>query len=285
MGRSYADSDFKDRSWNNGQLALGEVIKIHHKRYTADVRIIKTQDSYTSPDNVEGRYACQIGVSMAGFNDTYQMPYGEILPIYVGDRVLAGFLDNAADKPIILRVFHDITEDVGDTNYRNILPNSDNESDSDSVTDYLKIMPIQDYVKIKENGDFEKVSHTKSFIVGTEEEIDTETFDFEDLSVKFPTDKTIINPNAGVSTAYDPFTTSLSPDDVSGEVKTVHVKENYSKPKTYLAVFRDKFNDTVTNWLRFIINAARTSFRLVQAKRSFKGSEKGASTSITLDSE
>ena len=201
MGEQFENSNFKDRSWNNGKLAFGEVIKVHKKRYTADVRIIKTQDEFVSPDNVEGRYACQIGVSLAGFNSTYQMPYGEIVPIHAGDIVLVGFLNNTSDQPIILRVFHDTTEDVGDANYRNILPNSDSSGD---ITDYLKIMPIQDYVKIKENGDFEKVSHTKSFIIGTEEQINPETFDFENLTVKFPTDKTVINSNAGTSTAYNP---------------------------------------------------------------------------------
>ena len=82
LGEVLPNSSRHDRTWNNGQMALGEVIKVHQKRYTADVRVIKTQDDFVSPDNQEGRYACKIGVSLAGFNTTYQMPYGEIIPIH-----------------------------------------------------------------------------------------------------------------------------------------------------------------------------------------------------------
>lgn len=282
IGELYPNSSKRDRSWNNGQLAIGEVIKVHKKRYTADVKIIKTQDDFTSPDSQEGRYSCRISSSTAGYSETYQMPYGEILPIYAGDLVLVGFLGNSTEQPVILKVFHDISESVGDANYRNILPNKDEFGD---VTDYLKISPIQDYMKIKENGNFERVSHTKSFIIGTDEEIDEENFDFEDLSVKYPTDKTVVNPNAHMDTRYDKYNPSLGSGNTSGEEKTIHVKESDSKPKTYLAVFRDKFNDTVTNWLRFIINSAQTSLRIIQSKRNFSGSSKGAATSISLNTD
>ena len=281
MGEQVPNSTKRDKSWNNGQMVFGEVLKVHHKRYTADVRIFHTQDDFVSPDASEGRYACQIGVSSAGFSETYQMPYGEILPIHAGDIVLIGFLGNSTEQPVILKVFHDISESVGDANYRNILPNKDASGD---ITDYLNIMPIQDYIKIAENGDFEKVSHTKSFIIGTQEQIDTENFDFENLSVKFPVDKTVINPNAHVDTRYD-INPSVDAESISSELKTIQVKEALSKPKTYLAVFRDKFEDAVTNWLRFIINAATTSFKIIQAKREFSGSENGAATTITLDPE
>ena len=264
MGERVQNSSKKDRSWNNGQNVLGEVIKVHKKRYTADVRIIKTQDDFSSPDYQEGRYACRILVNSAGFSETYKMPYGEITPLHAGDIVIIGFLGNSSEQPVILGKFHDISESVGDANYRNILPNKDASGD---VTDYLNIAPIQDYTKIKENGDFERVSHTKSFIVGTEDVVNPEKFDFEDLTVKFPKDKAVINPNAKMDTRFDLYNPLITSEDYTVEEETVHVAEDKSKPKTYFAVFRDKFKDEISNCLRFIIDSAKTAFKMLQSKR------------------
>ena len=194
----------QDRNWNHGYLALGKVLNVYPKRYTADVEIFKSADQLHSSHEQEGRHACKIGVSTAGFSDLYQAPYGEIVPIQRGNIVLVGFLKNTKEQPVILRVFHDISEEVGESNFRNILPNSFSVySNIGDILDYLKITPIQDFLKIDRFGNIELSSHTKSFFVATESNVVDDQFDYEDLSPKMPKDKTVINPLPGISGLYD----------------------------------------------------------------------------------
>lgn len=272
------NSTSKDRTWNLGNLAIGEVMKLYPKRYTADVRIGQTSDMLRGSAETEGRFACRIGVSSAGFSSEYQMPYGEIRPLHVGDLVLVGFLKNNEGTPVILKVLHDISESEEMANYRNILPNTyDPERDTEDITDYLNITPIQDYRKVDKFGNFEISSHTKSFIVSNETDFDEELFDYEDLTVKFPVDKSVVSTQAHVDTQYELPAIAAIESGREDKLATVHVNELNSKPKKYLAVFRDNFFDTVTNWLRFVINAGKTSFKMLQAKRI------AASTSVDTD--
>lgn len=264
----------EDRSWNHGYLAFGKVLNVYPKRYTADVEIFKTADVHQSSYDLEGMHGCKIGVSTAGFSDLYQAPYGEIVPIQRGNIVLVGFLKNTKEQPVILRVFHDIGEDVGEFNFRNILPNYFSAySNIGDILDYLKVTPIQDFLKVDRFGNIELSSHTKSFFVATESQISDDKFDYEDLSVKSPVDKTVINPSAGIANMYDPDGNGISyynyGDDaeVKLSTETVHVAEKYSKPKKYLAVFRDNYVDSTTNWLKVIIDAANTTFRIFKSQQ------------------
>lgn len=264
----------QDRNWNHGYLAFGKVLNVYPKRYTADVEIFQTSDKLHSTHEQEGRHGCKIGVSTAGFSDLYQAPYGEIVPIQRGNIVLVGFLKNTKEQPVILRVFHDTTEEVGSFNFRNILSNYFSAySNIGDILDYLKITPIQDFLKIDRFGNVELSSHTKSFFVATESNLIDDKFDYEDLSPKFPKDKTVVNPLAGISDLYDLNSTGQSyynwGDDAERQlsVETVHVDEKYSKPKKYMAVFRDNYIDSATNWLRVIIDAARTSFRILKIQQ------------------
>lgn len=282
LGIATFNSNKKDRTWNLGNLAIGEVMKLYPKRYTADVRIGRKSDMLRGDSETEGRYSCRIGVSSAGFSTEYQMPYGEIRPLHVGDLVLVGFLENNSNTPVILKVIHDISEGEGMANYRNILPNTfDPERDTDDITDYLNISPIQDFKKIDKFGNFEISSHTKSFIVGKEENFDDESFDYEDLSVKFPTDKRVISTQAHTDTQYDEPAVDLINSGAGEEVSTIHVNELNSKPKNYMAVFRDSFYDNVTSWLRFVINSNKNAFKMLQAKRYGASTSKSTDTSVS----
>ena len=263
----------QDRSWNHGYLALGKVLNVYPKRYTADVEIFKSADQLHSSHEQEGRHACKIGVSTAGFSDLYQTPYGEIVPIQRGNIVLVGFLKNTKEQPVILRVFHDTSEEVGSFNFRNILSNYFSAySNIGDILDYLKITPIQDFLKIDRFGNVELASHTKSFFVATESNLIDDQFDYEDLSPKFPKDKTVINPLPGISDLYDSFLSGQSyynGDDAKQQLssETIHVDKKYSNPKKYMAVFRDNYTDSATNWLRLIIDAAHTSFRILKIQQ------------------
>lgn len=274
LGIATSQQTKKDRSWNHGYLALGRVLKVFPKRYTADVEIFHTYDKLHSANEQEGRHACRIGVGTAGFSDQYQAPYGEIIPIQRGNIVLVGFLKNSKEQPVILRVFHDISEDNRTANYRNILPNYfSSYTNIGDVLDYLKITPIQDFMKVDRFGNIELSSHTKSFFVASESRMVDDRFDYEDLSVKFPKDKTVINPLGNISNFFDVDTSGKSYynffDDVETtlSVETVHVEEKYSNPKKYMAVFRDRFQDAKTNWLKLIVDAAQTSFRVLKLQQ------------------
>ena len=174
-------------------------------------------------------------------------------------------MKNQSHQPIVLGVFHDTSENIGSSNYRNILPNVD-FSPKEGITDYLKISPIQDFHKIDKDGNFELSSHTKSFIIGQETKFDEENFDYEDLSVKSPIDKSVIPSTGGYSgiiSSYD--ITSQVTKNVS--LQTIQVDEKYSKPKKYMAVFRDNFKDNATNWLRFIVDSSKTVFKIIKAQQ------------------
>lgn len=228
----------KDRSWNMGYLAMGRVIRVHPKRYTADVQLLKANNTVMSAKDQEGRHACRIGVGNAGYSDKFKKPYGEIIPIQVGSLVLVGFMKNSKEKPVILRVFHDIGEELGENNTKNIL-NAAYASDSDdSIDSYTIITPTQDFFRMDDEGNIEIGSHSKSFIAWKDRAMDDETFDYEDLETK------------------------------DANQNTVAVEEKDSRPKKFMAVFRDAFSDSSTNWLKFIIDAAKTSLRIAKLQQA-----------------
>ena len=284
MGEKYQqrNSTPHDATNDRGYLALATVTAVHTKRYTVDVVMNDEAADFSSHSSLEGKNAPKIGVSTAGFSTQYEAAYGEQIPIHKGDTVLLGFLKNNPDHPVVLRVFHNITENVGVPNYWNILPNVD--SKDDDISDYLKITPIQDFHKIDKDGNFEISSHTKSFFIGQETNFDEENFDYEDLSVKSPVDKSVIPKYSNVEGGIPTY-------DISDGVKknavmqTIQVKEKYSTPKKYMAVFRDAFKDTVTNWLRIIVDAKNTALKILKAQQKANRStymELGADGSTTL---
>lgn len=271
LSKWFDNSSPLDRVWNLGLIAIGMVTKVHPKRYTANVTLTGSGNRLEGSRDLEGNFACRICTSFAGFSEKYEAPYGEILPINEGDLVVVGFFNNNSATPVILGRLHDISESIGVPNYKNILPEYYLE-DSTAITDYLHISPIQDFKKIDEKGNFELSSHTKSFIVGKEGNLNEESFDYENLSVKYPTDK------SGISAAPGSFGNDDATDTTIGSAKkTIHVASNQSRPKKYLAVFRDKFEDAATNWLRIFIDAGKSIFKIIQSKRT--STDGGLSTS------
>lgn len=266
FGEQYVQrtSTSHDKTDDRGYLAFGTVLAVHHKRYSVDVKLINENTKITSSDAQEGDHAAKIGVVSAGYSELHKAPYGEIQPIHQGDIVLVGFIKNSPQHPIVLKVFHNTLEDIGEPNYKNILPNVD--SSSEDLTDYLKITPIQDFHKIDKDGNFELSSHTKSFIIGQESKFDEENFDYEDLSVKSPSEKSVIK---GVTGSYGLTQTYDLSDSSTKKVgtQTIQVAEKYSKPKKYMAVFRDNYKDTATNWLRFVIDSSKTAFKIIKAQQ------------------
>lgn len=232
------NSNKKERSWNNGYLSFGEILKIHHKRGTADVKIYGSSDTITSDPSQEGMHSCRIGVGFAGIDEQFQKPYGEVIPLQKGMIVLVAFLKNTKEKPVIIRAFHNITEKVGEINYQNVLPMEYPITDEVEMFRYLNVSRIQDFLTVDGVGNLEVASHTKSFFVATNKEIDEETFDYEDLSVKDKKTK-----------------------------KTVGVPENQSFPFKFLATFRDRFLDKETNWLKLFVDATKTAFKLAKIQQ------------------
>lgn len=282
LGRWFSNSTENDRVWNLGLTAIGEVTKVHPKSYTADVTLKGSGNRLVGAKESEGKYSCRISTSFAGFSEKYEAPYGDIVPIQEGDLVYIGFFNNCEATPVILGRLHNIGEKVGSPNYHNILPES-YLANAKAITEYLHITPIQDYRRIDEKGNFEISSHTKSFIIGKEGNLNDETFDYEDLSVKYPTDK------SGIGAVPGSYETPELESGTSVTKKTIHVKESQSKPKKYLAVFRDKFEDTVTNWLRIFIDAGKSIFRIIQSRRNDGGlstsSGEGTATVIEIDKD
>lgn len=239
LGAVVQNNNKTNRSWNNGFLAFGKILKIHHKRNTADVRMFNSNDIIISNASQEGIHSCRIGVSIAGIDEEFQKPYGKIIPLQKGMIVLVAFLRNTSQKPVIISVFHDITEDIGEINYNNILTSTYPLESPIEAFRYTNISRIQDFITIDGIGNLEVASHTKSFLVSTNKNIDEDNFDYEDLSIK----------------------------DKSTQ-KTVSVPENNSVPHKFLAVFRDNYQDNQTNWLRVFIDALKTSFRITKIKKS-----------------
>lgn len=253
LGRVSSNSTKKDRTWNDGYLALGKVLKVHHKRYTADVAIYGSSDVIMSDTKLEGKYACRIAVNSAGVDEEFREPYGEIIPIHKNMIVLVAFLKNSKEKPVIIKAFHNIDESTGAKNYDNILPSeypiNFEKIGTAEMYRYTNINRVQDVFTIDGVGNMEISSHTKSFFLASVDEVDGENFDYEDLHTK--------NKRDG---------------------KTVYIPEVKSYPLKYLAVFRDSYRDNETNWLRLFIDAIKTSFRMVKVQREDK-----MLTSINLD--
>ena len=69
-------STASDRTNNMGFIAVGKVIAVHPKRYTADISLNNESTKNTSSDSNQGENAAPITVSMAGFSNRHSAPYG-----------------------------------------------------------------------------------------------------------------------------------------------------------------------------------------------------------------
>lgn len=236
LGVVASNSTSKDRTWNNGTLVVGEVIRVHHKRNTVDVKFLNTSQMASSSASNEGTNACKVLVSSAGYDTKYGKPYGVINSLQPGNLVLVGFIKNQKSSPVVLGVLHDTSEDVGNTTTRNILSAAyPIESEEDKYRE-TKINRVQDFVTVDGVGNFELYSHTKSFFVGTNkvDEVNCESFDFNELSLR------------------------------NLDTTPLEIEEKDSRPLKFLAVFRRFFHIDMKDSLRIFIDPLKTLFRLMK---------------------
>lgn len=233
------------KTWNDGSLDTGQVTRMHHKRSTADSEILNGPNEIASSDENEGMNAPVLCSRYAGYDTVYQRPYGEFLPLQKGDRPVIVYAKNQKSKPLIVGVMHHTDENAGEINDHDILP-TEYPIDPSNMREALRQVWIhrsQDGFTIDgANGEFEISSHTKSFLVSGGVHLDEETFDYEDLTLK---DKKSIE---------------------AGDPKTIYLPEKYSKPLKYFAVFRNKYEDADTDYLRFCVDASKVAFKWLQQK-------------------
>lgn len=243
LGRKVDNSIQSERSWSMGYLAFGRVMKVHHKRMTADVQLMDTNETIMSSPENEGMYSCKIGVSNAGYDEDIQLPYGVIRPLHVGEIVLVAFLRQNKCTPVVLSSFHLSEDEIGQSSYSNILSSIYPLTATQDMNRYVNISRIQDFINIDGAGNTEISSHTKSFMVATHENIsdDFNGLDYENLHIKDKTSK-----------------------------KTVTPPKAYWSPLNLLGIFRDKFEDEATSWLKLFVNAGKTIFRLTKMQIDLK---------------
>lgn len=210
-----------------GMLCIGEVLKVHHKWHTADVKLIVHGDLLVGSPQTEGKYTCKILESYAGYSDEYSGAYGSLKNIQKGSLVVIGFIDNLKTKPIILGCIHDATKS------RNLLPQEYPVVQDGDKYRTLKVSPTQDYSLWDGHGQFEYAHHSMSFIKGSYDSLDEEenNVDYENLTIK------------------------------NDQGDTLGTDEKHFKPLNILAVIRSKFSD-ITNSLRFFVSGEQGVFRI-----------------------
>ena len=208
----------------NGYTCLARIIKIHHKRNTADVRLVRSNDVIMSVSQNEGKFSCKIGTSYAHFDPKINKSSGVIEPLHEGQLVVVGYLENLKNEPWILAALH-WTMDAS----QNILPDRYpiDSSDLKEYAKYLRVFPSQDYFRVDREGNIEFALHGKSFLKIDDNATDAhDGTDFEDLSEK------------------DKFThTTRTMEDAQ-----------YHKPKGMLFVHRDNWNDKSANRTKIFIS-------------------------------
>lgn len=265
LGSVVNTSTRNDRVWNMGALSIGRVTKVHYKRYTADVDLYPsalgpTKTTIMSDPNKEGRNACRIMCTKGGFDPKTGKAYGQIMPIYVGDIVVVGFLDNNRGTPVILGVLNDTNEEVGTINEHNMLTNDNTLLDSFEQGRQTDLTPTQDFRTIDGQGNFQLYSHTHSFLIGTNRRtIDPESYHYSSLDIRNP-DGTVVN--------IDDYDASLD-EQGDDEDDFGNTSRNLHNPLQILACFMKQTSTDVLDSLRIWIDSAKSVFRIAQVDSSF----------------
>lgn len=214
--------DYRKDLKMGGHLILGKVLKIHDKFHTADILIVKTNDTLLGSEQNEGKFACKIAVGSAGYNEKTGKSYGVIEPICVGDLVLVDFIDGYKTQPVIRGLLHKTMDSS-----ENILPKDSHipETNTKEKYKYLRVFPSQNYVKVDGDGCSELTLNNKCFLKIDSKELNDnhQGTDFKDLTEK---------------------------DKHTGE--TLSLQESLSK--SLLAIFRDSYDDQETTWTKFYID-------------------------------
>lgn len=177
---------------NTGRLSLAKVIRVHHKSGTADVQIVKNNNTITSSPENEGRFAARILTSAAHFDEHLMTSSGVVEPIMEGQLVAIGYLDNQKRQPIILGSFHNTWQME-----MNILTDTyplDVSNDFDAMREgnkYLRVFPSQLYHRVDGIGAVEW-SHPSTTFLKVDPDLDEsmsddhDGFDHADLMEKDP---------------------------------------------------------------------------------------------------
>jgi hypothetical protein len=218
-----------------GYIVLAEVIKVHEKHNTVDVKLIRNNNRIIGSANNEGRFACRVLSSNSGYDSANQISYGVQEPLMKGQTVALTFLDGLKDEPVIIGTMHNVD------NLNNIFPATYPLDPVNSFRDlkdyrkYLRVFPLQDYFKIDGLGNLEFAMHSKSFISWSED-INDDTTDFEDLSQKSKvSNKTLQLP----SNFQDEYGNGYN---------------FYTNPKSFLAVFRDNIDDSTSTKTKVFVD-------------------------------
>lgn len=228
----------------NGMLALAKIIKVYHKNNTVDVKLIRDNNLIRSSDKNEGRFACRVLCSNAGFDKDNQVSWGVVEPLAEGQLVVVAFLDGYKSEPVIISSMHyvDSTNNILTSKFP--LEPYIYTYDFKENRKYLRVFPLQDYFRLDGYGDLEFVLHSKSFLTWTRCVSDKSTklggTDFEDLSEK--------NKQTGK--------TLCIPKDYNIKYMGNNVGQagDYVFPKDFLLVFRDNFDDALTTWTKIYAN-------------------------------
>ncbi len=142
-----------------GYLALGKILKVHHKNGTADIELVRTGDVISSEGVNEGRFGARLSASFSHFNENSRTSSGSSVPIQEGQLVVLAFLDGLKGQPVIISTLPNTWE-----NTNNILPNQyplKPDTDRGDYREALKMLtvhPSQFYTKVDGDANIE-VSH------------------------------------------------------------------------------------------------------------------------------
>ncbi|MBD1372587.1 hypothetical protein IC620_09495 [Hazenella sp. IB182357] len=179
-----------------GYLTIAKVLKVHHKRGTADVQIIHTGDTVTSHEHHEGIYAVPIMQTMSGHSEKRGKAWGTITPLTEGSYVILTFLDKMKKRPILIGQLPSLQPE------RNVYPEfyplreSVAGHDRQEAWKQLTVFPSQAYTRVDGESNVEWVHANKSFFAmfrdGHYDVMDTEdhhlALDRSNLSEDFESD-------------------------------------------------------------------------------------------------
>lgn len=171
---------YRDDMNMGGFMALGRVLKVHHKHGTADVQLINSGDQYTSSELQEGKFSAKIMGATAHYDKDRKKAWGTIEPIAVGSIVLVTFLENMKHRPVILGTYQrpDGIENINPSAYpiREWVAGWERRE----ALKTLQIYPSQAYKKVDGEGNIEISTVSKSFFVGYNSNLSEETIQVND---------------------------------------------------------------------------------------------------------
>lgn len=216
-------------------LLIGRVIKVWHRKHSADVEIIDGQGAVVGrllgSEETEGAFSCRILERYAGYDSDLEKSFGDVTPIQKGCIVLVGFINNFKQQPVILGCLHSTKAS------QNVLTDFYPIYDERLAYECLKMNRLQDYFYQDGRGQIEIALHSKSFITSSNtHELDDSRngFDYADLKVK----------------------------DKSTQETVSH--DDGCKPLDWLAVFRDSLDDKVSKFIKILLSATKGMFRITK---------------------